>query len=128
MIRIFGIALISSVLYIVVKKYSPEYSVLLESASVLIILLLVYPALCGIIDFFYEYTQADNAHADYIKIVIKALGTAILSQFSADLCRDAGESALASKIEFAGKLLITSMSLPIARALLELAARVINQQ
>lgn len=128
MIKIIGVSVISAVLYVLIKKYSPEYSILIESASALIILWLVYPYICNILDFFSEYTENGNLNAEYLKIVVKSLGTAILTQFAADICKDSGESALASKVEFAGKLIIIVMSLPIARSILELAAELINKK
>ena len=36
-------------------------------------------------------------------ILFKTLGICFLAQFAADSCRDAGESALASKVELAGR-------------------------
>lgn len=127
MISIIGVSLVSAVLYILVKRYSPEYSILVEAGAVVIVLWAAYPYLCDVIDFFGEYTGNANPDSNYLKTVIKALGTAILTQFAADICTDAGETALSSKVEFAGKLIIAAMTLPIAKALLELALKLINR-
>ena len=43
-------------------------------------------------------------------------------QFSAELCRDAGESAIASKLELVGKAEIILLCLPLLRELIGLAA------
>ena len=45
--------------------------------------------------------------------MFKTLGICFLAQFAADSCRDAGESALASKVELAGKISILVLSLPL---------------
>ena len=126
MMNIVGIAVVSSVLFGVVKKYSPEYGVLVEAGAVVIILWLAYPYLCDIIDFFSEYTGVSGIDSDYLKIVVKTLGTAMITQFSADVCRDSGETAMASKVEFAGKILIAAMALPVAKAIIELAVSMIR--
>ncbi len=126
MMNIVGVAVISSVLYGVIKKYSPEYAVLTEAGAIIIILWMAYPYLCDIIDFFSEYTGVSGIDSDYLRIVLKTLGIAVITQFSADVCRDSGETAMASKVEFAGKILIAAMSIPIAKAIIELAAGVIN--
>lgn len=127
MISIIGVSLVSAVLYILVKRYSPEYSILVEAGAVVVILWTVYPYLRDVIDFFGEYTGNTNLDSDYLKTLVKALGTAILTQFASDICADAGETALSSKVEFAGKLIIIAMALPIAKALLELALKLINR-
>ena len=53
--------------------------------------------------------------------LLKALGVGIVCQFTAQLCRDAGEETLASGVEFFGKVEIILLSLPLLQQLLALA-------
>lgn len=124
MIQLMGIALISAVLFVVIKKYSPEYIIFAEIGAVLLIFLYLYPYIKDIIDFYYEYADYGGIDDSYLKIVLKSVGIALLTQFSSDICKDSGQSALAGKIEFAGKLLIAVLSLPVAKALIEVALKV----
>lgn len=126
MIQLIGISLISAVLYGVIKKYSPEYSVLAEIGSILLVLIFLYPYMNDVIDFYYEYTEQGGISNNYVKIVIKTIGVAILTQFSSDICKDSGQNALSDKIELAGKLIMGVLALPMAQALIEIAITVIN--
>lgn len=54
-----------------------------------------------------------------ITLLYKVVGTAYLGQFSAALCRDAGETALAAALEFCTKMMILLMSLPLLTSLFE---------
>jgi len=45
--------------------------------------------------------------------MIRATGVAMLAEFGAQLCRDAGESALAGRVELAGRVTLTGIALPI---------------
>lgn len=128
MIALIGVAVVATVLYGLVKRYSPEYAVLVETGAIVLLLWMAYPRLCDVIDFFWAYAGSSGISSDYLKIVIKSLGIAVLTQFSADLCRDAGESALGAKVEFAGKLMIAVLAIPLAKALLELALGLIQKQ
>lgn len=128
MIQLLGISLISATLYVVIKKYSPEYTVLAQIGAVLLILIASYPYMKDIIDFYHEYTGYTQVSNGYVKIVLKTVGIAILTQFSADICRDSGQSALAGKVEFAGKLMIAVVALPMAQTLIEVAISVINMR
>ena len=47
------------------------------------------------------------------------IGVAYLAEFGAQVCRDAGENSIAAKIEFAGKIIILIMAVPILMAVLE---------
>lgn len=128
MISLIGTAVVATVLYGLVKHYSPEYAVLVETGAIVLLLWMAYPHLCDVIDFFWEYTGDIGITSDYLKIVIKSLGIAVLTQFAADLCRDAGESAMGSKVEFVGKLMIAALAIPLAKALLELALELIQKK
>ena len=65
--------------------------------------------------------------AEYADLAVRALGVAVLSHICASVCRDCGESGLASGVELAGKLEILALCMPLivkilgyASALLEL--------
>lgn len=126
MIGIIGISVVSAVLFLLVKKYSPEYSILIETASVVLIVWTIYPQLCDVIDFYINFSESVNIDSDYLKIILKISGAAIVTQFAADICRDSGENALASKVEFAGKTIILALSIPMAQALSEFALGLIK--
>jgi len=126
MIQLIGISFISATLYGVIKKYSPEYSILAEIGSVLLVLIFSYPYIKNIIDFYDEYTSYGGISNNYIKIVLKTIGIAILTQFASDICKDSGQNALSGKIEFAGKLIMAVLAIPMAQTLIEVAINVIK--
>ena len=55
----------------------------------------------------------------FLKIVFKIIAISYISEFTASLCRDAGESAVARHLETAGKLVILGISLPVITAFFE---------
>lgn len=59
------------------------------------------------------------ALAAYGEVMLKSLGIALLSQIVADLCRDAGESTVASVVEMAGKAVILLLAFPLVESLLK---------
>ena len=60
-----------------------------------------------------------NINKEFIVILLKITGIAYLSEFGANVCRDSGETAIASKVELAGKILIIGLSIPILVTLME---------
>ncbi len=126
MSKIIGIAVAGTVVFVLLKKYSPEYAVLSQISAIIIVVFLAYPYLCEMLDLIYEYSENTGIETDYFRIIIKCLGIAVVSQFSSDLCRDNGSSSLASQIEFAGKLMMLSVSVPVIRSIIELTVRIIN--
>ena len=56
---------------------------------------------------------------------MKITGIAFLTEFAVSICKDSGESAIASKIDLGGKAIIIGMSIPIISALLELIIKIL---
>lgn len=55
----------------------------------------------------------------YLAVIFKVIGIAYLGEFAAQICRDSGSTAVASKIELAAKIIILSLMLPILSAILQ---------
>ncbi|MBR3255770.1 MAG: stage III sporulation protein AD [Clostridia bacterium] len=66
-----------------------------------------------------------SINTKFITLLIKITGIAFLSEFAVSICKDSGESAIASKIELGSKILIVSMSVPILTSLLELVLKIL---
>ena len=56
----------------------------------------------------------------YLAVVLKAAGICLLTQLTADTCRDAGETALAGKAELTGRVLLLLLSVPLFQQILAL--------
>ena len=69
----------------------------------------------------------DGALSGYTATLLKALGITLAAQFGAELCRDAGEGALASKLELAGRAELMLLALPLIRELTALAAAMMGR-
>jgi len=73
-------------------------------------------------DFIYlinKLTQRINVNQNFVGILLKITGIAILTEFAVSICNDSGETSIASKIDLGGKIIILSMSVPIITSLLE---------
>ena len=59
-------------------------------------------------------------------VIIKSVGVAYVTQFAAEILRDSGENAIASKVESGGKICILAFAMPVMTSFLELCTRVVN--
>ena len=66
-----------------------------------------------------------NVDSMHLSIVLKVIGIAYITEFGSQVCRDAGESAIASKIELGGKIIILSLTVPILAALIEVILQIL---
>jgi stage III sporulation protein AD len=55
----------------------------------------------------------------YVETILKIIGIAYIAEFGAQITKDAGQGAIASKIELGGKILILTMAIPILTVIIE---------
>ena len=72
-----------------------------------------------IIDLLKKLSNKIDINIGFFSILLKITGIAYLSEFASNICKDAGETAIASKVELAGRVLIIALSIPIISTLLE---------
>lgn len=66
-----------------------------------------------------------NINYDFILLLLKITGIAILTEFAVSICKDSGETAIANKVDFGGKVLIMSMSVPILTSLVQIVLNIL---
>ena len=109
--KIFAIAVTGTFLYIFVKQHKPEFAAAVQTATVLIIFVFVLSYAGAVISQIKEITESYNLKSEFIFPMIKALGIAVITQITADLCRDNGNTSAGAKVEFAGRIIIIAMIL-----------------
>ena len=116
-IKIIGIAFIAVIIIVILKQYRPEFAIYASIIAGVLILTLASGTLSGIIDMIKSISSKTNINSEFLVILIKITGIAILTEFAVSICKDSGESAIASKVDIGGKIIIISMSIPIINAL-----------
>ena len=116
-----GAAIAAAVLAVVLRRYHAEYGLLISLGAGAVLLLVLLRALPQVFSQFQSLLQAAALPAETGSTLLKALGACWLAQFAADACRDAGEGALASKVELAGKTAVLLLILPLFAEVANLA-------
>ena len=124
-IKIIAIGLIALVIVIILKQYRPEYTIYVSIIAGILILFLAIEKLSGIINLLQSISDKTYINKQFLGILLKITGIAIITEFAASICADAGEKAIASKIEIGSKVIIIAMSIPIISSLLELIIEIL---
>lgn len=124
---IVGLAVLGVTLAVTVHSFRPELSLLIGVSTGIVVLLSVVGELTGVIDTLRTVAQQYGVDDGYLGVLLKIIGVAYLAQFGVQICRDAGESAAAAKVELAGRILILSAALPAAVAMLSAAAELLRR-
>ena len=124
-IKIIGIGIVALIMIIVLKQYKPEFAIYISLLTGVLILLFVIDDLKGIINLLQTLANKASLNTTFLTILIKITGIAFLSEFAVSICKDAGEAAVASKIEIGTKIIIITMSIPIISSLLEIILKIL---
>lgn len=125
-VGIAGIAICAAIVAAMLRRYNQEYAITIVIAAGIIILIEMLSSLAPAIRQIRTLLSSAGLSSSYALILFKTLGICFLAQFAADSCRDAGENALASKVELAGKITIVILALPLFEKIAKTAVGLIG--
>ena len=118
---IIGLAVVSAAICILLKQYKPEYAMVVSIACGILLFLMILSNLSPAFQAMAGLMQKAQINSVYTKAIVKTLGICYVTQLASDACRDAGQTAIASKVELAGKVFIVLISLPLFENLVDIA-------
>jgi len=125
-LKIIALAFIAMILYLALKDEKKELAYFVLLASGIIIIIFIIPKMKAIVLFLESVSIKTGVDIIYLNTIFKILGIAYLTTFCTELCKDAGASSLASKVEVAGKVIILSLGVPILMAVLKSIVSIVN--
>ena len=124
-IKICGVALIGLTAVGVIRGMKNDFAAFASIATGLVLFGFAFAALYPVMDYIKKITE-NSEFSVYIETVVKALGIAVVTESTADICRDFGEASIGARVEFAAKAIIMLLSLPVVESLLSLAFGVLK--
>ena len=123
-IQVIGLAIIATVIIAVIKAQRPEIAIQISIAAGIIVFTMILGKISAVIELLNSFARKINIDTIYISTLLKIVGIAYIAEFGAEVCKDAGESAIASKVELAGKVMIIVLAVPILTSLMDLIIRI----
>ncbi|MBO8128485.1 MAG: stage III sporulation protein AD [Peptococcaceae bacterium] len=121
-----GFAFIATVIALILRQQKPEIALLLSVVAGVVIFLAVLDKIDAVINVLTDLASRANVNVIYLGAILKIIGIAYIADFGAQICRDAGEGALGAKIEFAAKILIMVLAVPIVMAVLDTLMKILS--
>ncbi len=119
--KILIILIVTAVFGVFLRQYRPELSLLIITMAAVIALVIILSALTKPLDTLAQKLTSHGIELSYFKVALKALGIGYVTSFCADICKDAGQTTLASLSEIVGKCGIFILSLPLVFNIIDLA-------
>ena len=110
-VQIAAVCLAAAILGAVLRQHSPETAAVLGLAVCAVVGVLLLRGLAEVLDMLEE---------GLFTPLVKTLGIALVSRLGGEICRDAGQGAMAAVLDTAGAFGAVLVSLPLVRAAWEL--------
>lgn len=120
-----GAAIAAAALSIIIRKYNSEYGLYISLAASVLIFGVVLNSISPILNLIESLNDVTGVNSVYIGILFKALAVCYITRLASDCCKDSGETAIATRIDFAGKIAILLISVPLFEAILEIVKELI---
>ena len=120
MIKLAAAALCGALFAAFLRPLSPAFGMLLSVVTGVLLLTRILDPVGHIFHTLAAFLTAAGISGDMYLPIIKAVGIAVLVHMVSQVCRDAGEGALGSKIELAGTIGAIAACIPLMQKVFEL--------
>ena len=122
-IRVAILGIVGAILSLMLQKGAPEIGLVLAVAATLLIMLVGIQLISAILDFAQVLQHAVMLSPALLMPVFQTVGVSILTKLSADVCRDAGQGAIAGAVELTGAVTAIYIALPLMQTVFEMIGR-----
>ncbi|MCL2572892.1 MAG: stage III sporulation AC/AD family protein [Defluviitaleaceae bacterium] len=111
--QVVATGVLCAVLAIIIKKQSPEIALIITIASSVLIFLMILPMLTQAVGVLTNVGNMLDGGFEYVSLALRVIGVAYMAELGSSVCTDAGESAIATKIDLGGRVIIMVMAMPV---------------
>jgi stage III sporulation protein AD len=123
--KIVMVGIVATVLAVLLREEKPEIALVVSIVTGLVIFVFLITKLNAVMSVLKYFASKANIDILYFSTILKVIAIAYITEFGAQICRDAGETAIATKVELAGKVLIMVIAIPILAALMDIMIKII---
>ncbi|NNU84446.1 stage III sporulation protein AD [Geobacillus sp. BMUD] len=117
--QIVGLGLIATFLVVLLQEQKSNLAFLLIVFVGCTIFLLLVDQISSILAMLRKMAEGAHIQMVYLETMLKIIGIAYIAEFAAQISKDAGQGAIAAKIELGGKIVILALAVPILTAIIE---------
>lgn len=122
MLKIVTTVLISLIVCVVIKQMKPEFLPFIQLSAVILVAVMVLDLIKALLsDITAIIAPGGMIESEYIFLLLRVLGLAVVTKLASDICNDNGNSVLADNVELVGKIAIYTLCLPLVKIIAELA-------
>lgn len=100
-------------LALIFRNQRPEYATLINLACCVVIFFCIIWKMKEVLSYITQLSSYIQIDDTYIMSIMKMIGITYISEFSSNICKDAGYSSVAGQIQVFAKLSVLVLSMPV---------------
>lgn len=119
------ISVVTALLCLLLKSVKPELALATAVTASVVLLLYLLTCFSPITTLISSLMVKTSVPTDFVRAIFRALGICLITSFASESCTDAGQTALAAKVELAGKLAVVIVCIPMLTEVIALIAKIL---
>lgn len=112
--KIVALSILAVILITILKSVKKDdFALIITIIASIILFTLVLVKLESITSLLESLVQKSGINKEYLTLLLKVTGISYVIELATNICKDAGNSAIASKVEMLGKISIVILTIPI---------------
>lgn len=117
--KIVALSIVSVIIITILKSVKKEdFALLITVVASIILFGFIIIKLEGVLSLLEDLVQKSGINQEYLTLLLKVTGISYIIELATNICKDAGNSSIASKIEMFGKVSIVVLTIPVITAVL----------
>lgn len=125
-LTIAGVGIVATALCVLIKQYKPEFALAVSLCCGVLIFVMILGSLVPAFDQIRNLIDRAALNNQHFTVLVKSLGICYVTSIASDTCKDAGQTAIAGKIELAAKVAIVVLALPMFMEIIEFSLQLIE--
>lgn len=118
LIKVAAVSLVYICLSAVLKSYRPEFVIFVRIFAISLIFSVIVDDVAVFVTDMLSAFSAFNIESAHVKLLLKVVGIAIVTDFICDTLKDSGENSLAGIVAISAKFLVIYLALPLINGLI----------
>ncbi len=125
-LRLMGLCLMAAVMVMVLRPMHAQMAGLLSITFGVMAVGVVLPQIQGYIDGISAFLASIQLDAQYLRLMLKAMGIVLVTQLCVQTCADLEAPSIARRAELCGRIALLGVAMPVFMELTQLAVGVLR--
>lgn len=125
-LKMIGFCLLCAAMVLVLRQMNPQISGILTVVFSVLLVGMILPEISSFIDSIRGFLRSLSMEEQYFQVLLKAMGIVLVTQFTAQMCRDLEAPSVAARAEFCGRVALLGVAAPVFMHLTDMAVSVLK--